>query len=222
MSEASFEDAAGKLLARVRDCVRGGRVSGRALAKLAGLSQPHMHNLLAGKRGMTPGVADRLLDALGLSLRDILGDGGLSAAPALVQFEGALGGGRAFPRIAQGRPAPWFDPARLEGFESPCLGRVADEETSMAPALRPGDDVLVDCGWRARRHPRAEAIYAIEWEGLGYLCRCRLAAGALLTLTDSRCDAGPPPRISLEERQAADVVRGEIVWFGRRVERRAG
>jgi plasmid maintenance system antidote protein VapI len=50
-----------------RACLRNGLLTESRLARRAGLSQPHVHNLLHGVRSLTPATADALL--AGLSIR---------------------------------------------------------------------------------------------------------------------------------------------------------
>ncbi|MCB9384840.1 MAG: helix-turn-helix transcriptional regulator [Bryobacterales bacterium] len=214
MTIEGFEDAASRLLYLAQGRVRSGELSERRLAKLAGLSQPHLHNILAGKRGLPYAAADKLLRALDLTVADLLVGRRPGRAP-LGWLEAPLGGGRAFPRIVHAPPAHFFDAARLDALEEPCLAKVAPEEYAMAPTLLPGDDVLLECAWRARRWPRGESVYALEWEGRGYICRCRSLGSALLTAVESNWSEGLPPSIPLAGRKVEDVVRGEVVWFGR-------
>jgi hypothetical protein len=213
MPDTRFEDASQRLLSVVKEQIRAGAMSERRLAKLAGVSQPHMHNVLAGKRGLEQGLADRVLEVFGLSLEDLLLEGGRQPQLSLAAFEAPLGGGRAFPRTVS--VSFGFERARATGLEVPCLARVAAEETSMRPMLQPGDDILLETSWSARSRLRDDAIYAIEWRGLGYLCRCRMSNRAILTLIESHTATPPPARIPLGKRGVADVVRGEVVWFGR-------
>jgi hypothetical protein len=160
------------------------------------------------------------MSVLGMSLEDLLVGTKASAAElGIPWFESPIGGGRAFPRTAVGRTVRFFDRVRLEALESPCLGRVADEETAMRPTLWPGDDVLIDRDWQSRRRPRATGVYLIEWQGRSYLCRCCMSSGALITLVESHSHAPPPARISLEAHNVEDIIRGEIVWFGRMLPR---
>ncbi len=62
----------GELLRRLgqttRERIRSGEFSERGLAKIAGISQSHLHNVLKGARSLTPQLADQLLKALGLSI----------------------------------------------------------------------------------------------------------------------------------------------------------
>jgi transcriptional regulator with XRE-family HTH domain len=57
--------------------VRNGEVTVRGLALRAGVSQPHLHNVLSGRRALSPEVADLMLEALNLSLWDVLKEGEL-------------------------------------------------------------------------------------------------------------------------------------------------
>ena len=220
MSEGGFHGVTQRLLAVIRRQIRSGDLSERRLAKLADVSQPHMHNVLAGKRGLAPAVGDRLLGVLGLSLSE-LAAGIETPSPELATpfLEGVVGAGRAFPRVAPGRFTRYFDQTRLRGLEQPCLARIADEETAMAPTLLPRDDILLECGWRARRMLRHAAVYVIEWEGSSYLCRCHASPGALITMVERPSQSPPPPRIALGTLRVEDVVRGEVVWFGRTLPR---
>lgn len=61
-----------KLIETVNYNIRNGVATERGLARRVGISQPHMHNLLKGARGMTPETADRLLASLGLSVADLV------------------------------------------------------------------------------------------------------------------------------------------------------
>ncbi|MCW5976892.1 MAG: helix-turn-helix transcriptional regulator [Bryobacteraceae bacterium] len=64
------------LLLRFRDRlnreVRNGRLTERGLARKVGLSQPHIHNVLKGRRILSPAVADRILRSLSMTVPDLL------------------------------------------------------------------------------------------------------------------------------------------------------
>lgn len=51
------------------------------MARLAGVSQPHLHHILSGKRGLTPSVADRMLKVLSLDVSSLLRMQGSGAGP---------------------------------------------------------------------------------------------------------------------------------------------
>ena len=60
------------MLANIRDRVRRGDLTERGLARLTGVSQPHIHNVLKGKRDLSMGTADTILSALGMDLSDLM------------------------------------------------------------------------------------------------------------------------------------------------------
>lgn len=68
----TFTGMLGRIAEELRWRVRNGEISERGLARLAGLSQPHVHNVLKGVRVLSPDSADRLLRALGLNAGDLL------------------------------------------------------------------------------------------------------------------------------------------------------
>ncbi len=68
----TFTGMLGRVAEEIRWRVRNGEISERGLARLAGLSQPHVHNVLKGVRVLSPESADRLLRALGLNAADLL------------------------------------------------------------------------------------------------------------------------------------------------------
>jgi hypothetical protein len=57
-----------------RHAIRNGRFTERGLARAMCVSQPHAHNILAGRRGCTAEMADALLEQLGLTVWDLLGE----------------------------------------------------------------------------------------------------------------------------------------------------
>ncbi len=68
----TFEALFSRLTARLRLAICNGETTERAFARRIGLSQPHLHNVLAGSRRLTQTVADRILDGLGISVEDLL------------------------------------------------------------------------------------------------------------------------------------------------------
>jgi transcriptional regulator with XRE-family HTH domain len=54
------------------DRVRRGEVTERGLARLTGVSQPHIHNVLKGKRLLSISMADQMLRQLRLDVCDLL------------------------------------------------------------------------------------------------------------------------------------------------------
>lgn len=67
----TFHDLLDGLRRRVAGRIAEGELTERALARRAGISQPHLHNVLKGIRSLTPGVADRLMASLSLTVADL-------------------------------------------------------------------------------------------------------------------------------------------------------
>jgi hypothetical protein len=69
MTFRCFQD---RLTEHLRGRVQSGELTERGLARLIGISQPHMHHVLNGKRDLSPATADRILVTLRLDLMDLL------------------------------------------------------------------------------------------------------------------------------------------------------
>ena len=80
-----------------RTHIRNGNTTERGLALLAGVSQPHLHNVLKGARQMTPDLADRLLGELRLGVIEVLAEFADRNVPR-------IGPGSERPAGAQARP----------------------------------------------------------------------------------------------------------------------
>jgi transcriptional regulator with XRE-family HTH domain len=64
-----------RLLRHLRDMIRKGEITERSLARITGISQPHLHNVLKGKRLLSTEKADQILSYLRLDLRSFLEPG---------------------------------------------------------------------------------------------------------------------------------------------------
>src|SRR5687768_14295784 len=67
-----FNDLQTSLLESLKARVRNGQLTERGLARLVGISQPHMHNVLKGERILSPKLADQILEHLHLSVLDLI------------------------------------------------------------------------------------------------------------------------------------------------------
>ena len=65
-----------RLLATLKEMVRKGDMTERRLARLTGVSQPHMHNVLKGVRILSSEVADEILRHLYAPLVTVRGQAG--------------------------------------------------------------------------------------------------------------------------------------------------
>lgn len=60
-----------RLVARLKRRIQDGDCTERGLAHLTGISQPHIHNVLKGRRFFSPEIGDRILRKLQMSLLDL-------------------------------------------------------------------------------------------------------------------------------------------------------
>ena len=67
-----FQTLQSNLLVQLRHRVLNGELTERGLARMSGLSQPHVHHVLMGARSLSVSSADRLLRSLGLSVLDLM------------------------------------------------------------------------------------------------------------------------------------------------------
>uniref|UniRef100_Q023X0 Transcriptional regulator, XRE family n=1 Tax=Solibacter usitatus (strain Ellin6076) TaxID=234267 RepID=Q023X0_SOLUE len=68
----TFDDLRARLISNLRLRVRSGEVTERSLARLTGVSQPHLHHILKGKRKLSLEMADLILRRLDMSVVDLL------------------------------------------------------------------------------------------------------------------------------------------------------
>ena len=73
----NFELLIGRLLAFVKLRIQNGDFTERGLAKVLGVSQSHIHNVLKGARSLRPDLADRLFRRFDMSVLDLLEAGEL-------------------------------------------------------------------------------------------------------------------------------------------------
>jgi plasmid maintenance system antidote protein VapI len=68
----TFRNLQDRLAANLRERVRGGEVTERGLARLTQMSQPHMHNVLKGKKVLSTDMADQVMQHLRMDVLDLL------------------------------------------------------------------------------------------------------------------------------------------------------
>lgn len=68
----TFDDLRARLIDHLRSRVRGGEATERGLARLTGISQPHLHHVLRGKRLLSLDSADQILDRLHMDILDLI------------------------------------------------------------------------------------------------------------------------------------------------------
>lgn len=72
---ATFGVLQARLIQFVNARIQNGEFTERGLARVVGVSQPQIHNVLKGARTLKPDLADRLLGKLGIDVTDLLKTG---------------------------------------------------------------------------------------------------------------------------------------------------
>jgi transcriptional regulator with XRE-family HTH domain len=67
-----FQELERRFIEYLKHRIRSGDLTERKLARLAGISQPHVHNVLKGKRIFSTEIADTILHVLRLDLLDLI------------------------------------------------------------------------------------------------------------------------------------------------------
>jgi transcriptional regulator with XRE-family HTH domain len=76
MTVTNFEQLQMQLIRHLQELVRSGAITERSLARATGISQPHLHNVLKGKRLFSFEKADQILFYLRLDVTDLLSEPG--------------------------------------------------------------------------------------------------------------------------------------------------
>ncbi|MDQ6705014.1 MAG: helix-turn-helix transcriptional regulator, partial [Acidobacteriota bacterium] len=162
-----------RLVGTIRERVRSGQITERGLARLSGVSQPHIHNVLKGVRILSPEFADQVLRQLKITILDLCqrGELGLSdgALPLGVDVAGLKPAGpnqvRWLPKLGNpiGPGQLWSSTLACEGGYPMAAGDVENiaaaaiatlaEDVRMLPRFRRGDTVLLDFSEESRIHP---------------------------------------------------------------------
>jgi transcriptional regulator with XRE-family HTH domain len=202
------------LIARLRAAadarIRSGRLTERGLARLAGLSQPHVHLFLHGARGVTVEAADRLLAALNLSAEELAAAEARLCCLEAPLLAGPLGAGYPFPRRPPGAPClafPWGDFCQVR---EPAAAVVA-ADPAIAPWLAEGDLALLDLA-AASRQPGAQPAWFAVAEGAGVVLR------QVWREPSRGWRTAPPARVREPGRNILEILSARLVWIGRKLD----
>jgi hypothetical protein len=222
-----FELLHTRLVDHLRERVRSGALTERGLARLTGVSQPHLHNVLKGIRVLSAEMADQVVTQLQLSPLDLLAESELGRPPSAVfagrymevpVLEQKLGPGRSFPDMDRRSGALPFVRAELTGVVRPFAVRLAQDPQQ--GCLFHGGDVALLAPLPANGSPDRDGggnrYYAIETGGSSLIRRLQRRGDTLLLVADD--DAEGTACIHLTDRNILEVVRARVIWIGRYLE----
>jgi hypothetical protein len=204
-----------RLLSHLRARVRNGETSERGLARLTGVSQPHIHNVLKGTRLLSTGMADQILRRLRINLMDLATaeDGAApGAAPAdgceyrtVGLLDGWIGREHPYPQAVGWERYP-FPAAAVDRLEAPVAARLAPDP--LRPAMFSGCGVvLLDRCEAARLNPDEAGYFAVDLSGGGTIGLVRRARRRLY-LWSQHADRWQS--IALPDRGPLDVIQGRV------------
>lgn len=213
------------LLAALRDMIRNGDFTERGLAKAAGVSQPHIHNVLKGVRALSPAVSDRLLAAAGLSLEYLIqsatpetgGDISLGKATETVpipRLDTSIGPDYGWPRLLL-KNSPANVPVALARLAlEPVIAR-AGRDPDMEDTLIEGEWILLDQAIIKRREIREDALYLVRRGECGLIRRLKNITNSVYLISDSVADRPAHwERIPLGSAELSHIVRARVLLLG--------
>jgi hypothetical protein len=213
-----FETVRGSLLDHLRTRVRNGELTERGLARLAGISQPHMHNVLKGVRALAPHMSDAILGALHMSLldlvelRDLMDNARQRILLEVPSVEVPLLESRVGPGFAWSERLSRFERFRVPAKQAawmfhPAVARLG-EDRGMRGVAAAGDLMLLDRAEAARANPDARSLHIVEWRGESLVRWVR--AGKTRTYLAAAVNLDQPLRwetIALDRASLAEVVK---------------
>jgi transcriptional regulator with XRE-family HTH domain len=225
----TFQDAQLKLLAYVRDRIHNGELTERRLARLIGISQPHVHNVLKGVRNLSPEIFDSILKYFQISLLDLAPLEDLEASlrrktvperVAEVAFlESPVGPGRHWPAAVNWRktfPLPF--PALVAPADLVMAHLVRDPY--MSATLADSDIALLDTSEERRSEFSAYGLYAISRGDEAVLRYIRQGARRYYLLSDVTMDEPAQwEQLPIPESELLERVKARVRWQGRERDR---
>ena len=215
-----FEELQERLVDIARERVRAGELTERGLARLCGISQPHMHNVLKKIRTLSSSSADRLMLALNLGVSDLLwsvsaeSDAGVKTIPVVRN------------RIGPGTDAIFTSTrghvhlpmSLLRDLTDPIAARLGPDLV-LPKAFAAHDLVLLDQNPCLRSTPDSRSVWVVS-EGTGLRVRYLRMDGARLYVVDEATLDDPAKwhSIALAGRNILDMVRARIVWMSREMD----
>ena len=216
-----FQELEGRLIGIARERVRAGELTERGLARMCGISQPQIHNVLKNIRGLSTDSADRLLRALDLRVADLMWR--VSSEPvedvrAVPLLNNRIGPGSnaVFTAIRGFVPLPQ---SLLRDLVDPLAARLGPDMV-LPKTLAAHDLVLLDQNPAVRAAPGHSDIWVVS-EGAGLRVRYLRMGDTRLSIANEVTleDPGQWNSIPLQGQNILDIVRARIVWMGRELEK---
>jgi plasmid maintenance system antidote protein VapI len=220
-----FERLEQRLLEEVRQRITNGELTERGLAKRIEVSQPHIHNILKGVRGLSPAIADLILEELGLNVLDLVKTEELwSALSMRVPREGefthvAVASGKLspysqFPDLGDADHWITLSVDLLRGARRPVVVEVMPDHALLG-SFPQAEVAILDVDESQRLNPEPGEWYVVRLDGAGWIRQVR-REGDELVLLGQQCtfQVDASPAIDLRGGTILTFVRAKVVWMG--------
>jgi hypothetical protein len=215
-----FELLQSRLLQTLRSRLRNGELTERSLARLTGISQPHVHNVLKGARILSPEIADQILKTLGLSIFDLIEpdefEAALAARHSLRSFArvplltGLVGPGHPWPAAVATNESYWVCGAEARRAESFTAVRLAPD-LQIKLAAGGGRVALLDTSDAARSPADPNAYYAVASSGGSFIRRIKPVNKSLFLITDLDSNREEDWVCLPFSSAASEIIRGKVL-----------
>lgn len=201
-----FRHLQARLLAHLSARMCNGEMTERSLARLSGISQPHIHNVLKGVRVLSLDLADQILRCLYIDLADLLtADERRAADCQMVPFlDGWIGPGNPYPHgIGMERYPFWT--ADVANLQSPVVARLIPDPRS-GTTFR-GGVALLDRAEGPRLKPEEDSYFALDLGGESAISLVRRTGRSLYRWELSH---GEWQSSRLPDRDPLDLIQGTV------------
>ena len=227
----TFREAQLKLLAYVVDRIHNGELTERGFARLLGISQPHVHNVLKGVRNLSPEIFDSILKYFNLSLLDLASVEELEAnfkkrkapTPAADRFPRFAGNWTRYALAWGGSTGAEAYPLPLPALAiagRPDHGGTSQRSIYVRDAGRFGhwSSRYLGTGTFSNISPVRALRGQPRWEAV--LRHIRPAAQGLYLVTDATLDTPALwEKVGISYGELAAIVKARVFWIGRERDR---
>ena len=212
-----IEDLYEQLVDVARQRIRSGELTERGLSRLCGVSQPHIHNVMKQIRALSPSSADRLMQALGLTLPDLLWrsqERNGASVRSIPMIRNRIGPGMDAALTVFGGSMP-FATRIVERLVEPVVAQLGPDLV-LPRAVSANDLILLDQNPEVRSRPAGDNCWVVA-EPSGLRVRYVKMGGTRVYLANEATVKDPKlwETVPLQGKEVVDVVRARIVWIGR-------
>jgi transcriptional regulator with XRE-family HTH domain len=213
----------------VVDRIHNGELTERGFARLLGISQPHVHNVLKGVRNLSPEIFDSILKYFNMSLLDLASveevEANLKKRKALGQvaeaafLDSPIGPGMPWPEGINWRrsyPLPFPALAIQAGL---IMAELANDPY-MYETLAGSDIALLDTSARARSDISPVDLYVVSRGGEALVRHIRPGGEGFYLVTDVTLDTPALwEKLAIPANEFAGIVKARVRWIGRERDR---